>query len=456
MSTTTETKTPKPVPHPEPVLRRSLGLWHLIIYGVIFIQPTAPMPVYGVISQRAQGHVITAILIALVAMLFTAISYGRMARAHPSAGSAFTYVSAEVSPALGYVTGWAMVMDYVLNPVICVIWCSKQANTFLPSVPAAIWAVFFTVFITMLNVRGIRTSVRFATVLAAIMGVVIIAFFWTASRYLGAQAPGGPEAYSRPFYDPGLFSWPLVLGGTSVAVLTYMGFDGIATLSEEVENPRRNIFLATLLTCIVIGCLSALEVYVAQLVWPPGEAFPDVDTAFVHVAGRAGGPVMFRVLGVTLLVATLGSALSAQIGAARMLYAMGRADALPRGFFGAVEPTRGVPRNGVLLVGALALVGSFVIDFSLGAELLNFGALLAFQGVNLAAFVRYGIRERRKGATGVVLDALPPLAGLLVCLLLWLSLSRTAQIAGGTWTLVGIAYGMYKTKGFRMGRLEGA
>ena len=61
-------------------------------YGMIVIQPTAPMPVYGVMSQRAHGHAVTTVLIAMVAMLFTAIAYGRMARAYPSAGSAFTYV----------------------------------------------------------------------------------------------------------------------------------------------------------------------------------------------------------------------------------------------------------------------------------------------------------------------------------------------------------------------------
>src|SRR5213082_1130585 len=118
----------------QPSLRRALGLWDLILYGLIVIQPTAPMPVYGVMSERAHGHAVTTILIAMVAMLFTAISYGRMARAYPSAGSAFTYVGQEINPALGYVTGWSMVMDYMLNPIICTIWCSQQAHVFAPGI----------------------------------------------------------------------------------------------------------------------------------------------------------------------------------------------------------------------------------------------------------------------------------------------------------------------------------
>src|SRR5690348_14416305 len=141
-----------------PRLRRSLTLWDLILYGVIVIQPVAPMSVFGVLSERGHGHVVTTILLAMVAMFFTAISYGRMARAYPSAGSAFTYVGQEINPALGYVTGWSMVMDYMLNPMICIIWCSKAAMSFAPGVPYIVWALFFFALFTGLNLRGIKTS----------------------------------------------------------------------------------------------------------------------------------------------------------------------------------------------------------------------------------------------------------------------------------------------------------
>src|SRR5882724_6682666 len=157
-----------------PKLRRTLTLWHLVIYGIIVIQPTAAMPVFGVVSTVARGHVITALLIAMVAMLFTAISYGRMARAYPSAGSAYSYVGRELHPGLGYVTGWSMTMDYMLNPLICVIWCSKAAGNIIPEIPYALWAVGFALFFTFLNLRGVRTTARINEGLAAGMGVVII------------------------------------------------------------------------------------------------------------------------------------------------------------------------------------------------------------------------------------------------------------------------------------------
>jgi putrescine importer len=427
-----------------PRLRRALTLWDLVLYGVIVLQPTAPMPVYGVVSDRGHGHVVTTILIALVAMLFTAIAYGRMARAYPSAGSAFTYVGQEINPALGYITGWSMVMDYMLNPLICTSWCSSQASQFAPGVPFWMWAVFFVAVFTALNLRGIKTSARVNAGLATGMGVVVAFFFIAAARYIFGHPHEGAAFFTRPFFDPATFQTSAVLGGTSIAVLTYIGFDGISTLSEEVENPRRNILLATVLTCVVVGFLSAAECYAAQLVWPASEPFPNEVTAFVDIAGRAAKSLSW-ILGFTLVVATFGSGMGSQLGAARLLYGMGRSNALPQGFFGAVDSKRRIPRNNVLFVAVIALIGAFFIPFDLGAEMLNFGALIAFMGVNAASFMRYYVRAPEKKLANL----LPPMIGFTVCLLLWLNLSRPAQLWGGLWMLAGIAFGAWKTRGFR-------
>ncbi|HTT18311.1 MAG TPA: APC family permease [Candidatus Sulfotelmatobacter sp.] len=426
-------------------LRRALGLWDLILYGMIVIQPTAPMPVYGVMSQRAHGHAVTTVLIAMVAMLFTAVAYGRMARAYPSAGSAFTYVGSEIHPALGYVTGWSMAMDYMLNPIVCTILCSKFALNFFPEVPYPVLVIAFISLFTGLNLFGIRTSARINETLAAGMGIVILIFLAAATRYVLHTPHDGLAFFVRPFYDPRTFSSSAVLGGTSLAVLTYIGFDGISTLSEEAENPRRNILLATVLVCLITGVLASVEVYAAQLVWPGTQPFPDVDTAFVHVAGRAGGAWLFLLINITLLVATIGSGMGSQLGAARLLYGMGRSNALPKSFFGAIEPKRRIPQNNVIFVGALALAGTVVLTFERAAELLNFGALLAFMGVNAASFTRYFLRERQRTLT----NFLPPILGFTICLVLWMNLSHPAKIAGTVWMLLGIAYGAYRTRGFR-------
>jgi amino acid transporter len=303
-----------------------------------------------------------------------------------------------------------------------------------------------------LNIQGVKTSARVNAGLAAAMGAVIAIFFVAAVRYIFGTPHEGAALFSRPFYDPQTFNLQAVLGGTSIAVLTYIGFDGISTLSEEAKNPRRNILLATVGTCVVIGLLSALEVYAAQLVWPAAKLFPNVDTAFTFVAGRVWVP-LFVIVGFTLLVANFGSGMGAQLGAARLLYGMGRGNALPRAFFGTVDPKRRIPRNNVLFVGAVALGGAFLLPaiagattgYGLGASLLNFGALIAFMGVNAAAFTRYFARAQRKH----LINFFPPVAGFFVCLLLWWSLSTQAKILGAIWMTVGIAYGVWKTRGFK-------
>ena len=205
------------------------------------------------------------------------------------------------------------------------------------------------------------------------------------------------------------------------------------------------VLLPTVLTCLITGVLASIEVYAAQLIWGDWKGFPDVDTAFVHVAGKAGGNVMFVVLNTTLLVANFGSGSSAHLGAARLLYGMGRSDALPRRFFGAVDARRGVPRNNVLLVGLFALVGGLLLSYQLGAEMLNFGAFIAFTGVNLAAFTHYWVRSSERRVSNFVL----PLLGALICLYLWFSLRLPAKVAGGVWLAAGVFYGAIRTRGFR-------
>jgi putrescine importer len=432
-------------------LVRTLKLWHLILFGIIIIQPTAPMGIYGVVSNIAGGHVVTTILIAMVAMLFTAVSYGRMARVYPQAGSAYSYVSGELHPKLGYMVGWAMLMDYILNPIICVIWCSQAARNVLPGVPFTFWAIAFALTFTFLNTRGIQASSRVNAILTLVMSVVVVLFLGEGLRYILHIVHPTGTALLIPFYDPATFHASSLFRGTSVAVLTYIGFDGISTMAEEVENPRRNILLATVLTCVVIGILSAVEVYTAQLAWPYHQLFPEriVDTAFVHIAFRVGGPFLFQLLNATLLIANMGSGIAAQFGASRLLYGMGRSGSLPR-FFSVVDPHHHVPRNNVLLVGVAALAGAFLLTYEQGAELLNFGAFIAFIGVNAASLVHYRIRSKEK----VLFPALIPALGILICVFIWLHLNHGAQILGAGWLVIGLAVDWLMHRNQRIGQVE--
>ena len=349
-------------------------------------------------------------------------------------------------------------MDYILNPLICTIWCAKAMADLLTGTryqipyPGLLWPLIFAGLFTALNLRGVQTSARINKTLCAIMGAVILAFFWYTIRYI-FHLPQYPEAYFlRPFYNPQTFTVSRVFHGTSVAVLTYIGFDGISTLSEEVENPKRNIFLATVLVCVITGFLASAEVYGAQLLslqrfgrdFNVFSQFGD-ENVFSHVAGIAGGVLMTKAISITLLIATVGSGMGSQLGAARLLYGMGRSDAIPKKFFGAIHPRTRIPANNVIFVGVIALIGAFLISYDNGAELLNFGALIAFMGVNLASLTHYYIR----GADRALGQLIPPVLGFFICLFIWIHLSHLALIAGSIWMAVGIAYGAWKTRGFQ-------
>ena len=449
-------------PASQPGLKRALGLSGLIFYGIILIQPTAPMPLYGAAAVAGGGHVVTAVLIGMVAMLFTAFSYGHMANAYPSAGSAYAYVSREIHPALGYFVGWSIIFDYVMNPIVCVIWIAGAAMNFLPAFSNhtdatlinASFIVFFAVLFTIMNLRGIEASARTNWIITIGLGVIIVLFLGAAARYLWLNPPGGVLNYTQPFYDPKTFSFGNVSNGAALAVLTYIGFDGVSTLSEEVHNPRRNILLATVLVCLITGVLSSILVYAAQLIWP-GTNFPDEDNAFSYVAERAGGHWLFLAVNFSLLVASIGSGAGAHLGAGRLLYSMGRDNAIPRKFFGAVNPRTRIPANNIILIGIVMLVVALSLKaiqeyqhveaYGFGCLLLNFGALLAFMGVNASAFLHYYVRSGRKTFWNFV----SPVMGFAICAYLWVSLGKWAIIVGLCWLATGVIYGTWRTSFFR-------
>ena len=439
----------------QPHLRRVLTLWNLIFIGMVIIQPTAPMGIYGVISNTAHGHVVTTVLIAMVAMLFTAVSYGRMARVYPSAGSAYTYVGQEIHPALGYITGWSMVMDYLLNPLICTAFSAKAAMNIVPGLPFYAWLVVFAAFFTWVNLHGVKTSAKLNQTLCIVMVFVVVLFFAAAANFIW-HAHHDAGFFLRPFYDAPNFRSDTIFAGTSVAVLTYIGFDAISTLSEEAENPRRNVLLATVLVCLFTGVLSGLEVYAAQLVWG-SKNFPaeQVESAFAMVSRQVGGFLLFQIMNFTLLVANMGTAIASQMAAGRLLYGMGQGNAIPKSFFGVIDAKHRVPRNGIILIGAFALVGAATMEYfsgalgggayAVGAQALNFGAFIAFMGVNAAAFVHYWWRGRNRSLGHLLV----PLLGFVICGFIWLHLSRAAMILGAVWMSAGILYGALRTRGFR-------
>ena len=432
-----------------PHLRRVLGLRDLIIYGIIAVTPCAPITVFGLTEARSKGHGVDTILLAMVAMLLTAVSYGRLAAIYPSAGSAYTYVGRGIHPHLGFVAGWTMLLDYIVIPLFCTLFGTLTLQRLVPEVPFPVLAALFAGAITFLNLRGIRATARANQVLLVIMSGVLLSFVALASRHL-FQREGWSGVFSTvPFYNPATFSFLAIQSATAFAALTYTGFDAITTLAEEVKNPRRNVLLAMVLVCLFTGIFGGLLVYLGQRVWPDFASYPNVETAFMDMSGRAGGPWLFRAISTILIIAMLGAAMTTQVAAARLLYGMGRDGVLPRGVFGYLHPVRSNPSRNIWLIGILAYVGSVSLPYELTGELLNFGAFLSFIGVNLAAIYRLyfvGVEGQKRR---FLADAVPPAMGFLFCFWIWYNLAAPAQVVGGLWMVAGVILLAVKTRGFR-------
>ena len=433
---------------PTPGLRRVLRTRDLIFYGIVLIQPVAPVGVFGLASVMSRGHALTAILLAMVAMSLTAVSYGRMATRYPSAGSAYAYVGRALNRHLGFLAGWAMFLDYLIIPLINVVFGALTLQRLLPGVPFLVWAALLAGITTGLNLRGVRATARANEVLLWIMCAVIAAFVLLAARHLLLERGWSGLLTLEPFYNPRTFHLSAVLTATSFAALTYIGFDGVTTLAEEVKEPRRSVPLATVLVCLITGAFSGVEVYLAHQVAPDYTRFTQPETAFMDVTRVVGGAGLFQAMGLVMVVACVGSGLAGQAGAARLLYSMGRDGVLPRTVFGRLD-ARGCPAWNTMILGALSLAGAWLVSYERAAEVLNFGAFLGFLGVNAAALREYGFRRRAPGAARWWLDFAIPALGFIFCLVIWLNLSRPAQVVGGIWLLAGIVYLAILTRGFR-------
>ena len=443
-------------PAAAPRLKRSLTLWDLIFYGIVLIQPIAPVPLYGVAQKLSDGHFVTIILIALFAMLITAVSYGRMGALYPTAGSAYTYVGRGLNPHLGFLAGWAMILDYLLQPLINTVWISTALHErYVPQVPFLVWALLIAGMMTVLNLIGVKASANANKVLLAVMTIVVAAFVVLALKFLyGGQGRSGLFSL-QPLYDPHTFNWGKIKVATSFAALTYIGFDGVTTLAEDVENPKRNVLLAVVLTCIFAGVCSAFEAYLGARVWPDWHTFPNLETAYMDICRRVGGLLLFNAMGAILIVAAFGSGLTGTLGAARLLFGMGRDGVLPKKFFGHLKPGTSTPTNNILLIGGMAFAGAELLyhignAYEHAGELLNFGAFLAFTGVNFACFWQFTVQAQRKAAHWRLLqDAVLPLIGFLVCAYIWWNLNNLAKTVGGIWFVIGILYVGSKTNWFR-------
>jgi amino acid transporter len=420
-------------------LRRSLGLWDLLVYGLVFMVPIAPFAIFGVVFNTSQGMVPLTYLVGLVAMLFTALSYREMSRAFPVAGSVYAYAGRGIAAWVGFLAGWAILLDYLLVPTLLYVTGAAALETVLPGVPQWLWVVIFVLFNTAVNLVGIETTAR-ANRIFLLGELIVLALFVVFAVAAVANGTNGAHWSVTPFFNAHEFSPSLVFGALSVAVLSYLGFDAISTLSEEVRGAARLVGRATVLSLCLVAALFIVQTYLATLLVPGTTQFVGEDAtnqAFYRVAGLASGPWLTVVVAVTsALAAAVANSLVAQAATSRLLYSMARDRTLPH-FLAHVNPRRRVPERAVLLVAVVSLILGifFVGQIELLSTLVNFGALFAFLLLHVSVVVHYLIKRRQR-TFGLHLVA--PAIGFVIIGYVLYNADVNAKIGGVIWLAIGV------------------
>lgn len=424
-------------------LKRSLSFFDLLVYGLIFMVPIAPFGIFGSVFHESGGMVALAYLIGMVGMAFTALSYAEMSRAFPLAGSVYTYAGRGIGAPVGFLAGWQILLDYVLVPSLLYLVAGVAMHSFVPDVPVWLWVVAFILVNTVVNYFGIELTAR-VNRLMLLAELVVLAVFLVVGTVALAQGKG--EGFSlHPLYDPHTFSLGLVFGAVSVAVLSFLGFDGISTLAEENREGGRQVGRAMVAALALAGTLFVVQAWVAALLVPNRSALLDegdpAGTAFYDAAEVAGG----HWLNVLTAVATaiswgLANAMVAQAATSRLLYAMARDRQLPR-LLARIHPVHRVPEHATMLVAAVSLVLGVSMSTREGngvttlSTLVNFGALTAFLLLHASVVVHYVVRNgsRRWGRHLVV-----PLAGVAILGYVVVKAQVAAQTVGLSWLALGV------------------
>lgn len=429
-------------------LRRYLSFWDLLAYGLVFMVPIAPMGIYGIVALQSQGMVPLTYLIGAVAMVFTALSYWRMAQAFPISGSVYSYVQRGLNPHVGFLAGWLILIDYILVPALVYMVAALWLSAEFTAVPVWAWITLFIVVNTILNFFGIEVMSKALWTMLVLELIALVAFVATAI-YAVANGIGAGEFNLRPFFNPEAFNFNFVLTATSVAVLSFLGFDAISTLAEETRDPRRMVGRSMIASLGLLAVLFMLQTWLAGLVWPDYTNFPNVDVAFFYIADLAGGPVV-RILCLfgTVLAWGFGDGIAAQAAVSRLLYGMGRDEQLPK-FLAKVNEKTKSPFNAILLVAVFTLPIALILDLETISSLVNFGALTAFLLLHLTVINHYVIRSKKRSLVDILTYVVLPLVGFIIIGFVWSGLAGAAKTMGFIWLGIGVVLLLIVTRGLK-------
>ena len=429
-------------------LRRALTLGDLIIFGMIFMVPIAPYAVFGFVWSDAKGMAPLAYLIGLVGMLFTAFSYAAMSEAFPLAGSVYTYAQRGLHEIAGFFSGWLILLDYILVPSLLYLFSAVALRPLLPHVPAWAWLVGFISMNAVANFFGVEFTARVYRYLL-VMELVTLAVFVVVGLHALYGGTGAGRLTLQPIYDPKVFSLATVAGATATAVLSFLGFDAISTLSEESLGRREAIGRATLASLALVGALFMLQTWLATDL-ARGMHFASNETAFYEVAERAGGPwLRLVVIIATVIASAVANAMAAQAAISRILFAMARDRKMPA-ILAKVHPRYKTPYVSTLVVAGVSLAvgvlfSSHVDDLT---RVVNFGALCGFVLLHLSVMHHYFLR-RRSGKW--LQHLLLPFAGLLIIVYVLYEMDPAAKKLGAAWVLIGgVYYAVLTLRGTRV------
>lgn len=436
----------------EQTLKRVLPLSSLVFYGLAYLCPLTIFSTYGVVSSLTHGMLSLTYAVATVAMVLTALSYSQMVKAYPVAGSVYSYVQRSINPHLGFLAGWAILMDYLLLPMINYLLASIFLAPVFPGVPGWVWFIGYIIVVTVVNYFGIQVTAWVNNGLIILQAIFLLAFVLFVIKWL---ATGNGAA---TFFDMNAFvnnqeltsmGFGTILTGASILALSFLGFDAVTTISEEAINPEKNIGRAIILTCLGAGVTFIIVSYLCQLAWPNGwNEFESVDSGAYEMIVKIAGSVMGYLFTAAYCIGCLASAMASQSSAARILFSMGRDGSLPKKFFAYVHPKHKTPTFNIFLIGAISLVG-LKLSLTAACSLINFGALAGFALVNCSVIAHYFIKKKQRSTWGIIKYLILPLGGAIVCLSIWVSLDIHSKILGFCWLSVGLIYLAATTSFFR-------
>jgi amino acid transporter len=423
-------------------LRRALTTRDLIIFGMIFMVPIAPFGVYGFVWNESKGMVPLAYLLGLIGMFFTALSYAAMSRAFPLAGSVYTYAQRGLHEIAGFFSGWLILLDYLLVPSLLYLISAVALRPIFPAVPTWVWLAGFISFNATVNLLGIEFTARINRYML-VMELLTLGVFVAVGLVALYGGMGAGRLTLKPIYDPQLFSAATVAGATSIAVLSFLGFDGISTLAEESRENQYAVGRATVLSLAIVGVLFMLQTWIATDL-ARGMRFASADTAFYEVAQRAGGAWLRLVtILATVIASAIANAMAAQAAVSRILFAMARDGKLPA-ILAKVHPRYKTPYVSTLAVAAVSLLVGLLFAERLDdlSRVVNFGALTGFVLLHLAVISHYLYRQRSRDWLRHLIF---PLIGLSIIVFVLFEMDRAAKILGACWIAAGVLYYLLMT-----------